>query len=161
MLLHGSCHCQAVRFQVEASSPVPFNRCYCAVCRKTAGAGGYAVNLGADHATLQVTGAEHVRVYRARIDRGADGIEHSPAERHFCGVCGSALWLYDPRWPDLVHPHAGVIDTDLPVPPVLWHMMMEARPDWVEPDIGPGDRVFDQYPDESLAEWHARMGLGG
>ncbi len=161
MLLEGSCHCRAVTFRVEAGEPVPFNRCYCGVCRKTAGAGGHAVNLGADHATLQVTGAENLSVYRAEIDRGAAGIEHSQAERSFCRLCGSALWLWDPRWPDQVHPHAGVIDTPLPVPPMHWHMMLASAPAWVEPAIGPGDLVFDAYPDESLADWHRRPGRSG
>ena len=161
MLLEGSCHCRAVTFTVEAGQPVPFNRCYCAVCRKTAGSGGFAVNLGADYATLRVTGAENLSVYRAQIDRGAKGVEHSPAERNFCRQCGSALWLYDPRWPAQVHPHAGAIDTPLPVPPARWHMMMEAAPAWVEPDIAAGDQVFAGYPEESLAEWHVRLGVTG
>jgi hypothetical protein len=28
-------------------SPVPFLHCHCSICRKTAGGGGYAINLGA------------------------------------------------------------------------------------------------------------------
>jgi hypothetical protein len=55
MLLKGSCHCRAVKFTVQSSTPVPFMRCYCSICRKTSGGGGYAVNLGADAKTLQVT----------------------------------------------------------------------------------------------------------
>lgn len=161
MHLEGSCHCRAVTFRVEAGQPVPFNRCYCDVCRKTAGTGGYAVNLGADHATLQVEGANNLSVYRARIERGEDGVELSPAERFFCKICGSALWLWDPRWPAQVHPHAGVIDTPLPVPPKHWHMMIDSAPNWVEPAVLAGDRVFHAYPDESLADWHAREGLTG
>jgi hypothetical protein len=157
MLLEGSCHCRAVTFRVRAGEPVPFNRCYCTVCRKTAGAGGYAVNLGADHATLKVTGAEHLGVYRARIDRGDSGVEQSQAERNFCRLCGSALWLWDPRWPDQVHPHAGAIDTPLPVPPSHWHMMLASAPAWVQPVVLAGDRVFDAYPDETLADWHTRQ----
>ena len=47
MHLEGSCHCGAVRFSVEAPHPYPFNLCYCSICRKTAGAGGFAINLGA------------------------------------------------------------------------------------------------------------------
>ena len=34
----------------------------------------------------------------------AASAEESPAERNFCGICASCLWLWDPRWPDLVHP---------------------------------------------------------
>ena len=50
MHLEGSCHCGAVRFSVEAHSPVPFMHCHCSICRKTAGSGGYAINLGGDAA---------------------------------------------------------------------------------------------------------------
>ena len=46
MRLEGSCHCGAVRFTVEAPHPYPFSLCYCSICRKTAGAGGHAINLG-------------------------------------------------------------------------------------------------------------------
>ena len=157
MKLQGSCHCRAVTFTVEAPSHMPFNRCYCEVCRKTAGAGGFAINLGADHATLQVEGREHIRSYRAMITR-EDGVEHSQAERSFCGICGSQLWLWDPRWPDLVHPHASAIDSDLTLPPHRWHMMLGSRANWAEPEVGPQDRCFDAYPDRSLADWHDQNG---
>ena len=83
----------------------------------------------------------------------------SPGERKFCGLCGSALWLWDPRWPELLHPHASAIDTALPVPPERTHLMLADRAPWVEPCLGPHDRTFDGYPDESLAEWHDRLGL--
>ena len=65
MRLKGSCHCGAVRFTVEAQSPVPFMRCHCSICRKTAGSGGYAVNLGAKAATLKVRGEQHLGTYHA------------------------------------------------------------------------------------------------
>lgn len=67
MRLGGSCHCGRVRFSVHSSHPYPFNRCYCSICRKTAGGGGYAINLGADFSTLKVEGEEHISVYQALI----------------------------------------------------------------------------------------------
>ena len=162
MLLRGSCHCRAVRFTVRAPHPYPFLLCYCSICRKTAGGGGYAINLGAERATLAVEGEDHVRVYRARIDGpGVDTTQESPAERRFCGRCGSALWVWDPRWPELVHPFASAIDDDLPVPPERTHMMLADKPGWVPAHVGPHDRRFDAYPDESLAGWHERLGLTG
>ena len=96
MLLEGSCHCGAIRFEVESPHPYPYNLCYCSICRKTAGGGGFAINLGADSATLKITAEEQTGVYHAVIDG-----QTSPGERHFCRRCGSALWLYDPRWPEL------------------------------------------------------------
>lgn len=154
MLLQGSCHCGAVRFEVESAHPYPYNLCYCSVCRKTAGGGGFAINLGADSASLKVTGAEHCNIYHALIDG-----EASPAERHFCSRCASALWLYDPRWPELVHPFASAIDTELPRPPERTHLMLASKAGWVEADIREGDQRFDEYPRESIAAWHERLGL--
>jgi hypothetical protein len=86
MRLEGSCHCGAVRFSVEAYAPVPFMRCYCSICRKTAGGGGYAINLGARADTLRIEGEENIAVYNARLNG-----EESSAERRFCARCGSAL----------------------------------------------------------------------
>ncbi|OBS08457.1 GFA family protein [Acidihalobacter prosperus] len=160
MLLRGSCHCGRVRFSVESAQPYPFNRCYCSICRKTAGGGGYAVNLGADHASLAVEGFEHLGEYRPLMTDPESGDRRpDPGRRYFCTHCGSALWLWDSRWPELVHPQASAIDTPLPVPPARTHMMLGSRAGWAEPELRPGDLVFDDYPDESLAEWHARHGL--
>ncbi|MFN6994396.1 MAG: GFA family protein [Aquincola tertiaricarbonis] len=155
MQLEGSCHCKAVRFSVVSHEPVPFMRCYCSICRKTAGTGGFAINLGADHTTLKVQGEENLSVYRAKMDDGST----SGGQRHFCRLCGSALWLYDPEYPDLVHPHAGAIDTPLPAPPSVTHMMLGSKPEWVAVVVDREDQIFDTYPQESLADWHRRHHL--
>jgi hypothetical protein len=154
MRLEGSCQCGAVRFAVESSTPHPYMRCYCSICRKSAGGGGYAINLGAHNETLEVEGKEHLTFYHADRDGSP-----SQAQRHYCGQCGSHLWLWDPRWPELVHPQAGAIDTPLPVPPQIVHIMLESKPDWVVADIRPGDLSFDGYPEESIEAWHRRHGL--
>lgn len=39
--------------------------------------------------------------------------------------------------------------------------MLANRPGWVEPCLSPKDRAFDRYPEESIAEWHRRLGLEG
>ena len=85
--------------------------------------------------------------------------ERSPAERSFCRVCASALWVWDPRWPALLHPFASAVDTPLPVPPERVHLMLGSKADWVEVAKGDDDRLFDEYPAESIAEWHERLGL--
>ncbi|MDH3761297.1 MAG: GFA family protein [Gammaproteobacteria bacterium] len=154
MLLRGSCHCGAIHFEVKSAHPYPYNLCYCSICRKTAGGGGFAINLGADHASLKIEGELETGVYNALIDGNS-----SPAERHFCPRCASALWVYDPRWPELVHPFASAIDTELPLPPERTHLMLGSKAGWVEAAIKPGDKCFDQYPDESIAQWHQRHKL--
>jgi hypothetical protein len=156
VLLEGSCRCGAVRFRVESPEPYPFMYCYCSICRKTAGGGGYAINLGALSGTLELEGAENVAVYQARIDG-----ELSPAERNFCSTCGSALWVFDPRWPELVHPFASAIDTALPKPPEKVRIMLDYAAPWCEIPSGENEKHFPEFPDESLADWHRRHGLLG
>ncbi|WP_420464732.1 GFA family protein [Panacagrimonas sp.] len=161
MKLQGSCHCGAVRFKLESNSPVPFMRCYCSICRKTSGSGGYGINLGGDKSTLKVKGRKHLSVYRAMIaETGTGKRKRSAARRHFCKHCGSPLWLWDPTWPELVHPHASAIDTELPVPPEVTHILLASKANWVKVRAGRKDLKFDEYPTESLAEWHQRVGLG-
>ena len=159
--LEGSCRCGAVRFSVDSHAPVPFLRCYCSICRKTAGGGGYAINLHADKRTLKVE--RETAVYHATLDDGVKGGEGgcrvSTGERHFCPSCASALWVFSPEYPDLLHPFASAIDGDLPKPPSLVHMMLGSKANWVEPQIGSDDQCFDGYPDEGLEDWHRAHGL--
>ena len=154
MHLEGACRCGAVRFSVDSHAPVPYQRCYCSVCRKTAGAGGYAINLSAVADTLRVEDRSAIGAFHAEIDG-----ETSPAERSFCSRCGTPLWLWDPRWPELLHPLASVIDTPLPTPPATTHLLLADKPDWVVPQIGEDDLVFDGLPEESIEDWHKRHGL--
>jgi hypothetical protein len=154
MQLEGSCHCGAVKFSVAAYAPAPFMRCYCSICRKTAGGGGYAINLGARAATLRVTGEENISKFHALVDG-----EESPSERRFCGRCGSALWVWDPGWPDLVHPFASAIDTPLPEPPEAVHMMLGSKANWVRIDARDGEPQCAGYYAHSLEDWHRAHGL--
>ncbi|MGS0467666.1 GFA family protein [Cobetia marina] len=90
MQLEGSCHCQAITFQLESPHPYPYQRCYCSICRKTAGSGGYAINLAGDAGTLKVEGREHISIYHAVIDGSKarrNVISASTAAVH----CGSTM----------------------------------------------------------------------
>ena len=166
MQLEGSCHCRAVRFSIRSHHPVPFNRCYCSICRKTQGGGGYAINLSGVAPSLSVTGEEHISVYQVEVevdegDGGGDDANRgkSPVERRFCSRCGSGLWCWDPRWPELIHPFASAVDTELPSAPENVHLMLDSKPNWVPVDKGPYDKCFGEYPVESIAAWHQRLGL--
>jgi hypothetical protein len=154
MKLEGSCRCGAVRFTCDSHTPYPYQLCYCSICRKTAGGGGYAINLMAAAKSLVVHGGKPMRIYRAEIDG-----EVSSGQRFFCSQCASALWLFDDEWPDLVHPFASVIDTDLPKPPSRVHLMLKFKASWVEPAVGPDDACFQDYPEQSIEEWHRSRGL--
>ena len=157
--LEGSCRCGAVFFRVPSHTPQPYQLCYCSICRKTAGGGGFAINLAARADGLQATGREAIGVYRAEIADEAGTCEVSTGERNFCTRCASALWLFDPTWPDLVHPFASAVDTDLPVPPARVHLMLDFKAPWVEPDVRPQDETFPLYPVRSIEDWHREKGL--
>ena len=139
LTLEGSCRCGKVSFTVASHTPQPYQLCYCSICRKTAGGGGYAINLSAVSDSLRVEGGEELPV--------APFVDPAAADAH------------PGAWPDLVHPFASAIDSKLPTPPERVHLMLRYKPSWVVPDIGPHDRTFDEYPEESIADWHKRRGL--
>ncbi|AHI30204.1 hypothetical protein AU14_15410 [Marinobacter similis] len=38
-------------------------------------------------------------------------------------------------------------------------MMLDYKAPWVEVHAAPNDKLFKEYPQESLAEWHLRLGI--
>ena len=110
--LEGSCRCRAISFSFDSHTPYPYQRCYCSICRKSAGGGGYAINIMGLAGTLKVKGKSALGVWNAPID----GYKGS-ADRHYCKHCGTPLWVSDEQWPELVHPFASAIDTELPNAP--------------------------------------------
>ena len=163
MHLNGSCCCKSVTFSVESPHPYPFMHCYCSICRKTQGGGGFAINIGAVYDSLQIEGEEHISSFSPMYTNHETGVyEPSPGKRYFCSQCGSGLWVWDPRWPQLVHPYASAIDTPLPIPPERHHIFLDSKPDWVHISVTDADKQHDGYPDiGSLAEWHELHGLTG
>ncbi len=158
--LEGSCRCGSVRFRCDSHTPVPYQRCYCSICRKTAGGGGYAINLGANTAGMQVHDPQQaIAVFRAALRQEDGSCELSTAERRACSRCATALWLFSPEWPELIHPFASAIDSELPAPPASVHLMLRFKPGWVTPQLGSDDRCFDLYPEQSLEQWHRSRGL--
>lgn len=158
MMLKGSCHCAAVTFSLQSHSPYPYMRCYCSVCRKTQGGGGFAINIMGEADTLKVKGRGNLSVYRARIKEGRK-IVRSPGRRHFCKKCGSSLWLWDPRWPQWVYPFASAIDTPLPRSREVQHVMLNYAPRWVEVPRRSRDHYFREFPREAIIDWHKKRGL--
>ena len=155
MKLEGSCHCGGVRFSVESSTPYPYMRCFCSICRKTQGGGGFAINIMGDANTLEIEGEDNIAVYQAERPDGS----RSDARRHFCKVCGSGLWLYGPQWPDWVYPFASAIDTPLPKPAEHVNLMVSYAAPWLTVPENADETSFPEYPEESIESWHAKRGL--
>lgn len=96
MQLEGSCHCGAVTFSLISARPYPYQRCYCSICRKTQGGGGYAINLGGDAKSLKVRGRKMINIYTVTAGlhtptssetrpRPTPNPEHAPA-RHAIAI---------------------------------------------------------------------------
>ena len=104
-------------------------------------------------------GADYIAGFHATLE-GRDGKSfQSPVERQFCSCCHSALFARAPDWGDVVSVAASVIDTELPDPPLITHIMLASRASWVKPEIGPEDEAFDGLPDKTVEEWHRAHGL--
>lgn len=155
MKLEGSCHCQAVRFSLESKTPYPFMTCYCSICRKTGGGGGYAINIMGIAATLRVEGMEGIAVYRALDEEGQPSDNH----RHFCATCASVLWVSNPNYAKWVYPFASAIDTPLPTPPGFERIMENYRPNWTRSGDESGDGHYPEYPGKGIQDWHQQHGL--
>lgn len=150
MNLEGSCHCKKVQFAVFCEQPTPIFKCYCSICRKLGC--GFNINLGGDSKTLEIkTGKEFIKVYRAKKGEGL-----SSNERNFCSECGAHLWCYDANWPDLIHPYASCIDTELPHEGEYAHIMVGSKASWVPLEVKEGEEVFQEYPNLCLKDWHEK-----
>ena len=160
MKIEGSCYCGATRFSVISHTPCPYMRCYCTFCRKTSGSGGYGINIMAQAESLVVTGENNLVYHHGKEhDPETDELAENQNRRYFCRHCGSPLWAADPRWADSIYPFASSINTALPRPPEVVHIMLDFAAPWVEIPRGEGHRHFQRYPDESIADWHRRHGL--
>ncbi|KAJ7720850.1 Mss4-like protein [Mycena maculata] len=159
VLLKGSCHCGAVKFTVRSSTPVPYQLCFCSICRKVGGVGG-SINLGGYYETLNLdeNSEEFISKYSPVLDRGTPEERIATSERNFCSKCSAMLWLHDPTWPDLVHPFASAIDSPLQVPKKLVCVKMVDKPEYVRLPDG-AKEVYANYGQFSLEDWHKKNNL--
>ena len=100
MRLEGSCHCGAVKFSLDSHTPYPYMRCYCSICRKTAGGGGYAINIMGETKSLQAQGREErERLPRAHQDEKTGETEALRARAGTSATSAAARsGSWDPRW---------------------------------------------------------------
>ena len=91
----GACACMAVRFQVLLESSVAL--CHCELCRRTSGG------------PLQgwVNG---VRASLTHSGKTTTWRSSSHATRHFCGRCGSSLFLFEDEAVDMVEVAVGALE---------------------------------------------------
>lgn len=98
MIYSGSCHCGAVRFEVEAGAEIEVEDCNCSICSKA----GY-LHLIVPRAKFRLlAGAENLRTYTFNT-----GV----AQHTYCGTCGIKPF-YTPRSnPDGIDVNVRCLDT--------------------------------------------------
>ena len=67
------------------------------------------------------------------------------------------LWLWDKTWPQLIHPFASAIDTELKVPEKMVCVLANSKPAWVRWPEGEKS-VHNVYGEDSLEGWHKKNG---
>ena len=135
-------------------------RCYCSICRKVSGGGGFAINIMGEWDSLQLDGKERLREYRVLLpDEAAPGeLAPSSNARFFCGECGCHLYARDEAYPRWFYPFAGCVDSALPAPPRVCHTMLGSKAGWVAPHVRRGDEEYAGYPPLSVEAWHKANG---
>lgn len=98
MIYQGSCHCGAIRFEVEAPETIEADKCNCSICAKS----GYLHLIVPGRAFTLLAGAESITTYTFN-----SGI----AKHTFCQVCGVKPF-YTPRSnPDGIDVNLNCLDT--------------------------------------------------
>ena len=132
-MLHGSCLCSGVRYQIDGSVEDMTN-CHCGMCRKAHGA-AYATVVTAQGKDFRYTHGEEL----------VDTYKSSPElERAFCRVCGSSLVVSEPKTGE-VFVAAGTLDDD-PGIRLESHIFVGSKAPWL--DILDDEPRFDEYPPE-------------
>ena len=98
MIYRGSCHCQAITFEIDAPEEVEVERCNCSICSKS---GFLHLIIPLSKFTL-LSGKEHISTYTFNT-----GV----ARHTFCKTCGVKPF-YTPRSnPDGIDVNVNCLDT--------------------------------------------------
>ena len=101
MTIAGGCLCRAVRFEINADSPLAVRQCWCRVCQYLGGGGGM---VGAAFPKAAVTVSGPLTDYVSRADSG------SVMHRRFCSRCGTPVFSEAEPRPHLVFVRVGALD---------------------------------------------------
>ncbi len=124
-MLHGSCLCGGVRFEVDE----PFERvtqCHCTSCKKISGGVGTASGRAKRESIRILAGDDLLRTYSP----------HEGTAKTFCSVCGSNL--FGGGWPESSHGSVrlSAIDDPFDVKPTAHIYVRSVAPWETLPDDG-------------------------
>lgn len=106
--LTGGCVCGAVRLAIDAPLRTA-GYCHCTRCQRRTGTAASANGVVAPGALRITQGEEHVRAWTP-----PDG-----SAKHFCGLCGSALFSRSQTDPPRIGVRLGALDGDPGVRPAF------------------------------------------
>ena len=98
MIYQGSCHCQAVRFEVEAPAVIAADRCNCSICSKS----GFLHLIVPRRDFRLLAGEQNLSTYT---------FNSGVAQHWFCKVCGIKPFYLPRSNPDGIDINVNCLDT--------------------------------------------------
>lgn len=115
----GGCLCGAVRYPCTGE-PMMAGHCHCEDCRRSSGT-GHCSHLGVPEASVSLSG--ETKGYARPADSG------NIVTRHFCPICGAAVFSTNAAMPGLVFLRASSLD-DLEVFKPQMHVYVARAASW-------------------------------
>ena len=122
MKVHGSCHCEQVRYEAMID-PESASVCHCTDCQKLSGS-AYRFNVRAIEGTLRLLQGEP----KTYVKIGSSG---SRRAQMFCANCGSQLYVTDADHPGDYRLRVGCIEERAALTPKLQIWCRSALP-WTQ-----------------------------
>jgi len=132
----GSCLCGAIAYEIDGELS-DFGHCHCRSCRKASGS-AFGTNAGVDRAAFRLlSGKDTLREF-----------ESSPGKiRTFCSRCGSPMFAYLTKSPEVLRIRLGSLDTTVDAH-ARAHTFVSDKASWEDID------AFSSLP--QFAEWAPR-----
>ncbi len=136
-MLHGSCACGRVRYEIDGELVGPMSHCHCWQCRKHSGA-SFGTTCAVRSDDFRITAGEA----ELRYWESSPGIR-----RHFAGCCGTPVFKRLDAIPQVLGLRLGTLDCD-PGRRVEDQVFAGSRVPWVELDPRlPADEEGAPFPE--------------
>ena len=134
MSASGKCLCGNVAYSL-ASTPLKLDVCHCKNCQRQAGA-AFIPFVAVPLVDMEISGSP-------KVFMDDDTVSGNTVARHFCGDCGSPLYVVVARAPKTAYVTSGTLDhTDHLAPKC--HGWTSTKHEWVT--ISDGAPQYDQDP---------------
>ena len=70
-----------------------------------------------------------------KIEESGKKAETLPGWHHFCKLCGTQMWIWEPSSPEMINPMASSVDSTLPTPPERHHIFLKDKAPWVSTNV--------------------------